>query len=132
MKIKFKLSIMMIAIVVVVVTSIAIILLREASSISLSLSLKSLEYIAKDQATYLRGREDTILQTLYTTADIMEDYENIPAVERRDRFDDMLMSILTSNPNFYLTWSTWRPNALDGMDSQYIGRTGSTPRDNTP
>jgi methyl-accepting chemotaxis protein len=127
MKIKFKLSIMMIAIVVVVVTSIAIILLREASSISLSLSLQSLEYIAKDQATFLRGRENTNLQTLYTTAGIMEDYEHIPPAERRDWFDDMLMSILTSNPNFYLTWSTWKPNALDGIDSQYIGRTGSTP-----
>jgi methyl-accepting chemotaxis protein len=126
MKIRFKLSIMMIVIVVVVVSSITILLLREASNISLSLSLQSLEYIAKDQATYLKGREDTNLQTLYTAAGIMEDYEEIPLEERRDRFDAMLLSILTSNPNFYLTWSTWKPNALDGMDSRYTGRNGST------
>jgi len=127
MKIKIKLSIIVIAIVMVVAGSIAVILLREASKISKELSIRSLRYLAKDQATYLKGREDSYLQILHAVAGIMEDYEDIPLAERRDLFDTMLLSTLTSNPNFYLTWSTWKPNALDGMDSRYIGRTGSTP-----
>jgi len=127
MKIKIKLSLIVIAIVTVVAGSIAILLLREASKISKELSIRSLKYLAKDQATYLKGREDSYLQTLHAVAGIMEDYENIPSAERRDLFDAMLLSTLTSNPNLYLTWSTWKPNALDGMDSRYIGRTGSTP-----
>jgi methyl-accepting chemotaxis protein len=127
MKIKIKLSIMMIAIVAVVAGSIAVIQLMQASKISRDLSVRGIRYLAKEQTAYWKGREDGYLQTLYATASIMEDYEGIPAAERRDRFDAMLLSILTSNPNFYLTWSTWKPDALDGMDSRYIGRTGSTP-----
>jgi methyl-accepting chemotaxis protein len=127
MKIKFKLSIMMIAIMLAVAGSIAVILLLEASNISRNLSVRGIRYLAKEQATFLKGREDGYLQTLYATAGIMQDYEDIPLAERRNRFDAMLLSVLHSNPNFYLTWSTWKPNALDGMDSGYIGRTGSTP-----
>jgi methyl-accepting chemotaxis protein len=127
MKIKLRLSLIVIAIVAVVTGSIAVILLLQASDISKDLSVRGIRYLAKDQASFLKGREDSYLQTLYTTAGIMEDYERIPVAERRDWFDDILMSILTSNPNFYLSWSTWKPNALDGMDSRYIGRTGSTP-----
>jgi Methyl-accepting chemotaxis protein len=126
MKIKIKLSLIVIAIVTVVAGSIAILLLREASEISRELSIRSLAYLAKDQATYLKGREDNYLQTLHAVASVMEDYEDIPLAERRDLFDKILLSTLTSNPNFYLTWSTWKPNALDGMDTRYIGRTGST------
>jgi methyl-accepting chemotaxis protein len=127
MKIKIKLSLMMSAIMTVIVMVIAIILVREASGISLDLSLRSLTNLAKDQATYWKGREDSFIQTLNTVAAIMRDYEGVPAAERRDRYDDMLLSVLNANPRFYLTWSTWKPNALDGMDSRYIGRTGSTP-----
>jgi len=126
MKIKIKLSIMVIAIVTVVAVSISVLLLLEASKISKDLSLWGLDIISKNQATYLKGQEDGYLQTAYAVANIMKDYEKIPLTERRDRFDDMLSSTLSSNPDFHLTWSVWKPNALDNMDSSYIGRTGST------
>jgi methyl-accepting chemotaxis protein len=126
MKIKFKLSIMMIVIVAVVAASIAVILLREASNISLSLNLQSLEYIARDQATYLKGREDGHIRALRTLANIMGGYESVPAAERRDRFDDILRSTLEAEDVFIQTYTVWKPNAIDGMDTRYIGRTGSS------
>jgi methyl-accepting chemotaxis protein len=126
MKIKIKLSLIVIAIMAVAITGVAVILLRQASAISLDLSIRGLTYLSREQAAFWKGREDANIQTLHAVSGIMEDYEDIPVAERRDRFDSMLLSVLTSNPNFYLTWSTWKPNALDGMDSRYIGRTGST------
>jgi methyl-accepting chemotaxis protein len=57
---------------------------------------------------------------------MMADYESIPAAERRDRFDDMLLAAMKSQPNFTRIASIWKPNALDGMDVRYIGRPGST------
>ena len=98
MKIKYKLSIMVIAIVTVIVTGIALLLLREASDISKSLTIKSVEYLADQQATYWKGREDARLLVLRTLADIMEDYEEMPAEIRRDQFDNMLLYTITSNP----------------------------------
>ena len=126
MKIKFKLSILIIAIVAVIVTGVAVLLLRQASGIALSLSLQGLDYVAKNQAVYLQGREDGYLKVLQSLADIMGDYETVPAKERRDRFDDMLRSTLNSQPNFVRIFSVWKPNALDSMDTQYIDRPGST------
>jgi len=126
MKIKYKLSILMIAIVAIIVTGVAVLLLRQASGISLSMSLQGLDYVARNQAVYLQGREGSYMKVVQSLAGIMGDYESIPAEERRDRFDDMLRSALNSQPDFVRIFSVWKPNALDGMDSRYIGRPGST------
>jgi len=126
MKLKIKLSLIVIAIVVVIVTGIAVILLRRASEIALSLSLRGLEYIARDRSTYLQGREDTNLMILRSLANVMGDYEDIPPAERRDYFDDMLRATVEAESLIYQIYTIWKPNAVDGMDSRYIGRTGST------
>jgi len=126
MKIKIKLSIMMIAIIAVVAAGIAVILLRQASVITLDLSLQSMRNLAREQAASLKGREDVNFKLLHSLANIMGDYESIPAAERRDRFDDMLRSTLETELILYETFTVWKPDAIDGMDSRYIGRTGSS------
>ncbi|MDR0456109.1 MAG: methyl-accepting chemotaxis protein, partial [Treponema sp.] len=126
MKIKFKLSLMMIAIVTVVAGGIAVLLLREASTISTELSIQGLEFLAKDQATYLKGREDGYIRVLHTLANIMGDYEAYPPENRRLRFDDMLRSTINAEAAMYQVYTVWKPNAVEGMDSRYIGQVGST------
>ncbi|MCL1815297.1 MAG: methyl-accepting chemotaxis protein [Treponema sp.] len=127
MKIKFKLSLLMIAVVAVIAAGLAMLLLREASKISMDLSLRSIENLAGEQAVYLQGREDGHIRALRTLSEVMEDYEYLPAEIRRDQYDHILQSVLASNPSWELIYSIWKPNALDGMDAQYIGRPGSTP-----
>jgi methyl-accepting chemotaxis protein len=127
MKIKIKLSLMMTAIVVVVAAVISVILLWEASGISLDLSLRGLKYLAKDQATYLKGREDAYIRILRTLANIMSGYEDIPARERRDMFDNILLGTINHEPVIINLYTVWKPNAVDGMDLNYISRTGSGP-----
>ncbi|MCL2184500.1 MAG: methyl-accepting chemotaxis protein [Treponema sp.] len=127
MKLKFKLSIMVIAIVAVIVTGIAILLLREATNISIELSTESLTNLLGRESAYWKGREDSHIRALDTLGAIMEDYESIPAATRRDQFDSMLRGALLENDSWVLTYSIWKPNVLDGMDEQYIGRSGSSP-----
>jgi methyl-accepting chemotaxis protein len=127
MKLKIKLSLIVIAIVVIVAGGIAIVLLKEASTISLNLSVRGLKYLAKDQATYWQGREESYIKQLTGIADIMGEFETVAAQQRRDTYDNMLLATLNNNPNFARIFSVWKPNAMDGMDSRYIGRPGSTP-----
>jgi methyl-accepting chemotaxis protein len=127
MKFKIKLSIMMIAIVAVVAGGIAVIQLKQTSNISLELSLRGLNYLAGEQARYWQGREESYIKQLTGIAEIMSEFEMLPAHERRDQYDNMLKAILNNNPNFARIFSIWKPNAMDGMDSRYIGRPGSTP-----
>jgi methyl-accepting chemotaxis protein len=127
MKLKIKLSLIVIAIVVAVAGSIAIILLRQASNISLNLSIRGLKYLTREQAMYLQGREDGYIKQLTGIADIMSEFETLPVQDRRNQYDNILRATLNNNPNFARIFSVWKPNAMDGMDSHYIGRPGSTP-----
>jgi methyl-accepting chemotaxis protein len=126
MKIKYKLSLIVIAIVAAVAGSIAVILLRQASSISLSLSIRGLKYLTRERVMYWQGREDGYIKQLTGVADIMSEFELLPVESRRDQYDNLLRATLNNNTNFARVFSVWKPNAMDGMDSRYIGRPGST------
>jgi len=127
MKIKIKLSLIVIAIIAVVAGSIAIILLFEASKISIEANHRGLRYQVREYAEYWNGREDAYIRVLYTLANVLNDYESVPAAQRRDRYDDMLRSALEGEPNMIAIYAIWKPDVLDGMDARYIGRTGSSP-----
>jgi methyl-accepting chemotaxis protein len=127
MKIKIKLSLIMIAIVAGITGSIAVILLRQASGISMDLSIRGIGSVGDQQSSYWKGREDRYFEVIRTLAAIMSEYELVPAEERRDRYDENLRAVLVSQPNIVRIFSIWKPNALDGMDSRYIGRQGSSP-----
>jgi methyl-accepting chemotaxis protein len=127
MKPKIKLSVMVIAIMAVAAAGISTLQLSQASAISKSLSLKNIENLALSRAEYWRGRADTRLMLLRSLAGVMSDYENVPAEERRDRFDSMLLGALNTNPDILTLYTVWKPNALDNMDSRWTGRAGSGP-----
>ena len=127
MKLKFKLSLMIIGIMVVVVAGISFMLLRQASSIALDLSTQGIKYLAGERAEYWRGRENGRMQVLSTLAGVMQDFESTPAADRRDHFDAMLKATLLDQPAFVTIYMVWKPNAIDGMDAQYINRVGSSP-----
>jgi methyl-accepting chemotaxis protein len=126
MKIKFKLSLLVIIIMTIAIAGVAVILLRHASNISVDLSIRNLKNTARQQAHFWKGREDGYLQMLHGLANVMGEYESMPAQQRRDRYDEMLKATLINNSNFVRVFSVWKPNALDGMDTSFIGRPGST------
>ena len=126
MKIKVKLSLIVIAIVVAVAGSITVILLSQASKIILQKSLDSIGYLGDEQATYWEGRENRYFEVIRTLAAIMGDFDNTEPLERRDRNDDILLAALKSQPNIMRIAAIFKPNAIDGMDSRFIGRQGST------
>jgi len=127
MKMRFKLSLWLITIMAVVVTIVTIVLVRQASGISYYLSVRSLKHLTCQRVEFWKGREEGYIRTLHTLANIMGDYESISAEERRDRYDDMLRSTLEAEPQMAAIYTVWKPNAIDDMDSRYIGRTGSSP-----
>src|SRR5215471_7946952 len=127
MKLKFKLSAMVIAIVVVIVVVVAVVLLNTASGMAVNLNVDAIEYIGETRAQYWKGREDARLKVIHTLADVMADYERIPVKDRRAQYDEMIAGVFAANPDLVNLYTVWKPNAIDGMDADYIGRTGSTP-----
>ncbi|MDR2576220.1 MAG: methyl-accepting chemotaxis protein, partial [Treponema sp.] len=127
MKLKLKLSIMMIAIMAVVVTAVAAVLVQRASKITMDSNLRGLRYLAQEQARFWQGQQDGYLKLLRGIADVMGEFETLPAGTRRDTYDNMLLATMNNNPSFVRIYSVWKPNAMDGMDARYIDRPGSTP-----
>jgi len=126
MKIKFKLSILMVAIVVAVAGSIAVIELMRASDIASSLAKQKTMYLARQRAQYWEGRMNTYIQSLQTLSNVMNYYESVPIQDRRDQYETVMRSVFGDMPDFVRMFTVWKPNAIDGMDSKYIGRVGST------
>jgi len=126
MKIKIKLSIMMIAIVLVIAGGLAIIELVRASSIVMDLARSKTMYLARQRATYWNGRINDFINILSALSNIYNRYESIAPAERREQYEDIMVSLFEDEPDFIRMFTVWKPNAIDGMDSRYIGRTGST------
>jgi len=124
--IKLKLSAMMIAIVLIVAGGIAIIQLNRASAIAKEISLKRTLNLANVRAMYWEGRLGKYLEVLHTMSDVFSSYESIPAADRRNQFTTLMQASFNENPDFVRMTTVWKPNALDGMDSKYIGTPGTT------
>jgi len=126
MKIKFKLSLMVILIMTVAIGGVAVLLLWQASNISLNLSKQKTAYLARQRAQYWSGRISGYMQVLHTATNIMDHYEDTAPAERRELYEGILKNIFEEQPDMIRLFTVWKPNAVDGMDSRYIGRTGST------
>jgi len=127
MKIRNKLCVWLIIIITALITIITIILIRQASGASYYLGVRNLEHLTSQRIEYWKGVENGYIRTLHTLANLMGDYESVKAEERRDRYDNMLKSVLEAEPGMAALYTVWKPNAVDGMDSRYIGRIGSSP-----
>ena len=126
MKIKIKLSIIMIAIVGIILAVVAVVLLQQASNTSMELSKRSLDNLANQRAAYWQGREDGLYRVARTLANIFGDFEDDPVERRRDMYDSMMQSVARAETTIFQVYTVWKPNAVDGMDSRYVGRPGCT------
>jgi len=127
MKIKIKLTFMGIAMMAVVAVAITAVLLIRASQVSVELSIQGMQYLNRQQSEYWDGRINSHIRALRTLANVMAGYEGLAPETRRDVFDEMLKDVIEAEQVFFSLNTTWRPNAIDGMDAQMIGRIGSTP-----
>jgi len=126
MKLKIKLSIMLIAIVMVIAGGIAVVELVRASSITMDLAKQKTMYLARQRATYWNGRMSDFINVLETVSNIFNRYESVAQEARREEYEGILESLFEDQSDFVRIFTVWKPNALDGMDSRYIGRVGST------
>ncbi|MDR2782958.1 MAG: methyl-accepting chemotaxis protein [Treponema sp.] len=68
---------------------------------------------------------EPLLGGLRNVAKAMEQYEVIDVYQRRTYFDSILKDIPASNKDVLAAWCAWEPNALDGLDAEYVNSSGS-------
>jgi len=126
MEIKVKLSIIMIAFMVTIAIGIPVIQLHNASNVALNLSKQKTMYLARQYAQYWDGKIDGYIKVLQALSNVMNAYESLEPMERREDYENTIQAVFEDMPEFIRMFTVWKPNAIDGMDSRFIGRVGST------
>jgi methyl-accepting chemotaxis protein len=127
MKLKYRLSIIVIVILAVMVTAISVILLTYASSLQMASARESQERLAAEQARNIQIRFETYLSIARTMADTLADYDKADVGRQRNRFDQLLESILRAEDRLVSIFIVFAPGTIDpGMDAAFAGMPGST------
>ncbi|MDR1587935.1 MAG: methyl-accepting chemotaxis protein [Treponema sp.] len=73
----------------------------------------------------IQAKLEVYLDTVRALGQAMEEYENLDVDRRRLIFDNFLRGVVERNPGLTGIWSCWEPNALDGLDSEYVNTPGT-------
>ncbi|MDR1024728.1 MAG: methyl-accepting chemotaxis protein [Treponema sp.] len=127
MKLKYRLSIIVIAIVIAAGLSLSGMLLFLSSSVQMELGEESQERLAAEQARVIQMRYEGYLRTVNTLAEAMADYETAEVGRQRNRFDQFMHSIVSSEDRIVGVFAVFKPDTIDlGMDAAFAGTPGNT------
>ncbi|MDR2052853.1 MAG: methyl-accepting chemotaxis protein [Treponema sp.] len=84
--------------------------------------------LAKESAVEIESWIENYLDAARSLSQIMSKYEEINPVERRSLFNLMVRALAEENPEILASSTGWEPNALDGLDAQFVNTPGT---DNT-
>lgn len=68
---------------------------------------------------------DYAMNIARTMAQTFGGFEQWDVDQRRTSFGHICKLLLEKNPNLIGVWTCWEPNAIDGKDSQYVGKEGT-------
>ncbi|MDR1220844.1 MAG: methyl-accepting chemotaxis protein [Treponema sp.] len=127
MKLQYRLSLIVIAIIMVSGISLSVILLTRASSMQMAAALESQERLAAQEAAFIQKRYEGYLRVVDTLSDMMADYDQTEAGRQRNRFDQLLHSVLESEEQIIAVYAVFKPNTIDyGWDASFAGTPGNT------
>ncbi|MDR0759590.1 MAG: hypothetical protein LBF74_05700, partial [Treponema sp.] len=125
MKIGKKLIIMIIALALSGVGALLGTILNLSQKQITTLVNSELEKLGENQATIIKAWMDKNFSMVRALAVAMEDYEQIEPSQRRFFYDLLLKAQAENNPDIASVWACWEPNALDGLDAQYVNTVGT-------
>jgi methyl-accepting chemotaxis protein len=125
MKLRLRLTLITSILLMAAVLGVSVVLLVRARSLQTEAAFSHLEELTGRYSVMMQNRYENHLSAAKTLADVMNSFEGVPAEERRIRYDNTILSIMESNPNFMGMFSVWKSNAIDGRDAEFIGTPGT-------
>jgi methyl-accepting chemotaxis protein len=112
---------------VTVVAGLSAILLNRASDLQMAAAKRSQERLAAEQARIIQIRYEGYLRVANTLANMMADFDSAEVGRQRNRFDNLMESVLLSEERLVGLFAVFKPNTIDrGMDAVFAGMPGST------
>ncbi|MDR2029182.1 MAG: HAMP domain-containing protein, partial [Treponema sp.] len=125
MKLKIRLTVIIIAMMLVIITAISTILLYRARTLQKEAAEENLENLTGRHALDLMARLQQYYDSASSLAHIMNSYKRIEPDMRRTQFNECLISVLESNPNYIGLYTVWKPGIIDGRDAEYANTPGT-------
>ncbi|MDR2478110.1 MAG: methyl-accepting chemotaxis protein [Treponema sp.] len=125
MKIGKKLVVVITAVNLVCISILTVSALVFSSRQSKSLVVDNLQSVSKEAGLQVQTWLEIYMDEIRAIAQIMSHYDDIPLEDRRSFFDTMLRSVAKENSEILAAWACFEPNALDGMDRQYVNTNGT-------
>ncbi|MDR2194134.1 MAG: methyl-accepting chemotaxis protein [Treponema sp.] len=125
MKLQLRLTLIMSIMSVSMIFIIAVVFLYRARSMQSDSSMENLQNIAGMTAKDIERHFEGYMDTITTLSQIMNSFQDVAVNERRDNYNGTMYGVLESNPSFVSIYTAWKPNALDGLDSEYANTPGA-------
>jgi signal transduction histidine kinase/ActR/RegA family two-component response regulator len=81
--------------------------------------------LTSENALFIKTWFESHLVGVRSLSQIMERYEQIDPLERRDWVNLMVKAMVQDNPEVIGACTVWEPNALDGLDARFADTPGS-------
>ncbi|MDR1108842.1 MAG: methyl-accepting chemotaxis protein [Spirochaetaceae bacterium] len=81
--------------------------------------------LAKENALEIQVWLERYLDTVRAVGQIMSKYEETAREDRRPFFSRMIRALVEENPEIIAAESAWEPNALDGLDAEFVNTAGT-------
>ena len=123
---KTKIIIPSAIIVILMVTIMISIVMVKFTTITTKQAYTIAQEIAAKRAAQVGAELELGMESVRSLTRIFIRSDFFDVNQRRELFTDILYSTIESNPQFLCVWGIWEPNAVDGMDVNYINQRASS------
>ena len=120
-----KLTLLIALALVIVLLASALVIIFTLTSSNETSANSQLQSLAEKNAATVLLKLTTPLETARTLAGSMEMSGRLAPLTRRNVYNAAMQGILKENPDYLGIWACFEPNALDGLDEQFMGTAGS-------
>ncbi|SLM32912.1 putative Related to methyl-accepting chemotaxis protein [Desulfamplus magnetovallimortis] len=99
---------------------------RQATDIANKEALSKMAALSREFANQIRVDIENALDTARTLSYSTQNMKKRGSLAKRESILTMMEGILNNNPRYLGIWMVWEPNALDGLDADFQGKTGHT------
>jgi methyl-accepting chemotaxis protein len=125
MKLKLRLTLIIAVMMLIMIAGIASILLLQARELQKTAARETLKNLTGIHARILEGRYQHYYDAINYISQIMNEFEQIRPEDRRNRYNEILYSILEANPHFAGLFTVWKPGFIDNLEHAYANGPGS-------
>jgi len=119
MKLRFRLTLIVGLLSVGIIALVSVILLRQARLLQTADAYENTNNISYAESVNMQQEFEGFMDVIDTIAKIYSSFEQIDMKIRRNYFDNMLQSAVSSNPNLIGIYSVWKPGIIDNGNPVY-------------